>query len=164
MRSFRWRWRKKMKLRIAVKRSDSSRSFNRNGAINIRAQQMLPSRLTGGRAAGFVDSGRFGGTVDKKLFALEELLRDGGNIAPRNELFWGDSVGSAKSAIGRNPRELASEESAREFIPCRLVNRSQQSFSPRSAAHRLGKIRECGHGHRGHANLTGKHEDMKYMK
>jgi hypothetical protein len=109
---------------------------------------MLPARLAGGGAAGFVDGGGTGRAMGEELFALEELLRDGGDVAPRGEVFRGDPVGEAEAAIGGDAGELPREKFPGEFIPGGFVEGpSRRRIQARRASGRA-KSRGGGHGRR----------------
>ena len=101
---------------------------------------MLASRLARRRAAGLVDRGRFGRAVGEKIRILEELLRDGGDVAPGCEVFRRDAVGDAKPSIGRNARELPREKFPGEVVPFRLIHRPEQLPDPGAASRGLEEI------------------------
>ena len=145
--------------------SDTARALDRNSAIDIRVQKILAPRLAGGRTAGFVDSGGLGVTVSKEFFALEELLRDGGDVAPRAEIFRSIVVCQAEATISWDPLELPSEEFPCTIIPRSLVHGAKQPFSPSAANGRQGEV--MGKGHRFpkcRTDLTGRHEIRKTGK
>lgn len=101
---------------------------------------MLPPRLAGGGAAGFVDGLGSRGTVAEKFFELEELLRDGGDVAPGGEALRRHLMSEAKTAVGGDAGELPREKFTGEFVPFRVVDGSQQLPGPSAAACGLGEI------------------------
>ena len=76
--------RQEMEIGRALEKARPPRSLHRDRPVEIASQQMLPSRLAGGRAARFVDGGGARGAVRENRLVLEKLLRQGRNLAPRS--------------------------------------------------------------------------------
>ena len=112
---------------------------------------MLPPGLTGGGTAGFVNRGRFRQAFAVEIFALEELLRDGGDLLPRREIFRRDFVGEAEAFERGHALELEGEELPREVVEGGFVERAEEFLRPGAAAGGRGEIER--HGER--TKITG---------
>ena len=78
--------------------------------------------------------------MGEKLFALEELLWNGGDVAPGSQIFRCDPVREAEAAVGRHLRDLPGEKFPRELVPFGLVDRAKQLPGPCPTTGRLGEI------------------------
>lgn len=75
----------------------------------------------------------------EKFYAFEELLRNGGNIAPRFKFLRSDLMCKAKFPVSRDMSELPREKFSREFIPLCFIDPAQQLARPCAANGGLGE-------------------------